>query len=174
LRHIALEPAKSVICLYDVVGSFAVRADDANLMASIARHVQPGGTLLLSVMNYVLTEAQAVNKFTFADEPNRILSLPPSQNMETTGEVFDPGHYLVDTDEHVVYRLEQFRRGDAPPAELLVRDRRYTRAEIEQLCGAVGLDVIWSRHVHAGHWEKDLDPCDPEAKEILVFCRKRD
>jgi hypothetical protein len=56
--------------------------------------------------------------------------------------------------------------------ELLVRDRRYRRADIEERCRQLGLEVVWSRFVQTGHWEKALDSRDPHAKEILVLCRK--
>ncbi len=90
--------------------------------------------------------------------------------METTGEVFDPEHYLIDRDTRIVYRKEQFEAGSSLPQELLVRDRRYTSDDIELLCRRSGLDVVWCRFVKSGAWDQSL-PAD-DAKEILVLCRK--
>ena len=91
--------------------------------------------------------------------------------MEKTGDIFDPDHYMLDTETSIVYRKEQFAEGTTLPAELVVRDRRYRQQDIESLCRSVGLEVIWSRFVRAGRWSESLD--SGSAKEILVFCKKR-
>ena len=109
-------------------------------------------------------------------EPNRLLALPPSRIMETTGDVFDPEFYMLDEDSNVVYRREQFKAGRDLPAELIVRDRRFSREEIEAMCAESGLDVVWTRFVRAGRWERwddPLDEHDDRAKEILLLCRAR-
>ena len=51
--------------------------------------------------------------------------------METSGDIFDPEHYMIDTDSGVVYRKEQFESGGLLPAELIVRDKRFTPEEIQ-------------------------------------------
>ena len=79
---------------------------------------------------------------------------------------------MIDYDTRVVYRKEQFIEGDRLPIELIVRDRRYRRAEIEDECRAVGLEVLWSRFVQSGRWETELEPHDSRSKEILLLCRK--
>ena len=106
-------------------------------------------------------------------EPNKLLALPPSRIMETTGDIFDPNFYMLDEDANVVYRKEQFTQGQDIPAELIVRDRRFSRAEIETMCAEAGLDVTWTRFVRAGRWDDPLDEQDDRAKEILVLCRAR-
>ncbi len=60
------------------------------------------------------------------------------------------------------------------PVQLLVRDRRYRRRDIEAMCLRAGLDVLWARYVRAGHWDVELSPEDDNAKEILLLCEVRD
>jgi 2-polyprenyl-3-methyl-5-hydroxy-6-metoxy-1,4-benzoquinol methylase len=158
------------ICLYDVIGSYANQTENLKLLQNLARHVMRGGFILLSVMNMEFTERRAKHWFSVASEPDRLLNLPPSHKMETTGEVFDPEHYMIDRDTRIVYRKEQFEAGSSLPQELLVRDRRYTGDEIEVLCRESGLDVVWCRFVKSGAWDQSLPVED--AKEVLVLCRK--
>lgn len=166
------EQFDAVICLYDVIGTYAEKSENMRILSTCSKHLRPGGRLLLSVMNFELTENQAKQFFSLEDEPNRLVALRPSQTMETTGNVFDPDFYMVDSKSSIVYRKEQFAEGNQLPVELLIRDRRYRRAEIEDDCRQVGLDVVWSRFVQAGRWEVELDGCDRRAKEILVLCQK--
>ena len=119
-----------------------------------------------------LTERLAKNWFSISVNPDKLLSLPPSNIMEKSGNVFNPDYYLIDSDKKIVYRKEQFHKVDELFGELLVRDRRYTREEISQMCAAVGLRVEWSRFVRAGHWDEPLDRESDRAKEILIMCRK--
>jgi hypothetical protein len=142
------------------------------ILENCARHLKPGGMLLISVMNFELTEHQAKHFFSLSEEPNKLANLRPSQTMETTGDVFNPDLYMIDRKTGVVYRKEQFAEGDELPAQLVIRDRRYRRAEIEGMCREAGLEMIWSRFVQAGHWDNALGAFDPRAKEILVLCKK--
>ncbi len=162
----------AVICLYDVIGSYADDTENMRMLDSCCRHLRDSGLLLLSVMNLELTEHQAKHFFSLDEDPNRLAELKPSQTMETTGNVFNPEFYMIDRTTEIVYRKEQFAEGNSLPAQLVVRDRRYRRAEIEHRCRAVGLQVVWSRYVQAGHWENALDAHDHRAKEILVLCRR--
>jgi SAM-dependent methyltransferase len=166
------EQFDAVICLYDVIGSYAEDAENMRILKTCVEHLRPGGMLLFSVMNLELTEHQAKHFFSLEEEPNRLTDLKPSRAMETTGNVFDPDFYMIDRKSDIVYRKEQFAEGNQLPVELLMRDRRYRRSEIEERCREVGLDVVWSLFAQAGHWDKALDSCDPHAKEILVLCRK--
>lgn len=172
-RSVSLPIADAAICLYDVIGSHADNNENRKILGNIANHLRADGLALISVMNYEVTEFNAKYRFRFNDEPNRLLDLPASQIMENTGNVFDPDFYIVDTETQVVYRREQFLTGDSLPVELLVRDRRFHRFEIEEMCSIVGLDVVWSRYVSAGKWETGLDRYDRAAKEIILLCRKR-
>jgi len=162
----------AALCLYDVIGTYTDDHDNQQLLNTIFHHLKPGGTALLSVMNYDLTAAQAQHTFTLSEQPERLRDLEPSQAMEHTGEVFNPKYYLIDTDTRVVYRKEQFSEGTLLPEELIIRDKRYREHEITRMCEQAGLNVIWSRHVRAGHWEEPLNPTDTHAKEILILCKK--
>lgn len=162
----------AVICLYDVIGSYADQHQNVLILRNCARNLKAGGNLLLSVMNFEMTRGQAKNFFSLEKDPKPLSDLRPSSIMETTGNVFDPDFYLIDTDTEIVYRKEQFKEGEQLPAEMVVRDRRYRKEEIERLCQEEGLFVNWSRFVQTGHWENDLSPTDPNAKEILVLCTK--
>lgn len=162
----------AVVCLYDVIGSYADEADNMLILDNCERHLKSGGMLLISVMNFELTKHQAKHFFSLTEEPRRLADLKPSQTMETTGNIFDPDFYMIDQKTEVVYRKEQFAEGNELPVQMVVRDRRYRRTDIEQKCRQTGLEVVWSRFVQTGHWEKALDACDKRAKEILVLCRK--
>ncbi len=95
-------------------------------------------------MNYELTIHAAQRRFTLNNNPDILLDLPPSQTMEETGNIFNPNYYAVDTDTQIVYRKEQFLYGELPQ-ELLVRDRRFRKTEIIEMCISVGLCVEWAR-----------------------------
>lgn len=165
--------AKSAICLYDVVGSYANNEDNIKILRNIADHLENEGVALISVMNYELTISQAKNTFVLRETPNALLTLKPSNTMETTGDVFDPDYYLVDTESRVVYRREQFRKGRALPVELIVRDKRFLKSEITDMCEQVGLQVEYAKFVSARNWQVGLLATDKSAKEILLKCRKK-
>ena len=95
------------------------------------------------------------------------------QSRIRTNFFIDPEFYMLDEDSNVVYRREQFTAGRDLPAELIVRDRRFSRDEIEAMCAESGLDVVWTRFVRAGRWDDPLDEHDDRAKEILLLCRAR-
>jgi 2-polyprenyl-3-methyl-5-hydroxy-6-metoxy-1,4-benzoquinol methylase len=159
-------------CLYDVVGSYADDHDNYQILENMTRHVKPNGYVLLSVMNMELTERKAKHWFSIDSEPDKLLTLRPSDTMEKTGNVFNPDFYLIDRKTRIVYRKEQFAQGEELPEELLVRDKRFTKEEIEKLCTRVGLEVLWTRFVRAGAWHMPLPRLDDHAKEILVLCKK--
>ena len=161
-----------VLCLYDVIGTYADESENRKIIANIVHHLRAGGVALISVMNLELTERRAKHFFSLATDPDKLLALKPSGTMERTGNIFDPEHYMIDQDTKIVYRKEQFEAGTALPAELVIRDRRYRRDEIEGACREAGLDVLWSRFVRAGHWDEALDHDSDGAKEILLFCRR--
>lgn len=158
-----------VLCLYDVVGSYAEDAENRRILNTIVKHLRPDGVALISVMNLELTESLSPPMFSVQHEPDKLLDLPASRIMETTGNIFDPRYLMLD--EQVVYRREQFAAGTALPDEILVRDRRFRRSDIESMCRASGLHVLWSRYVQAGRWDTELGATDPRAKEILLLCK---
>lgn len=162
----------SVVCLYDVVGTYADDEQNARLLETIRHHLAPGGRALISVMNGVLTRRLATRFFDLAGNPDSLLELDASGTMQESGDIFDPDHFLLETSTGVVYRKERFDRDRQLPAELIVRDRRYSIDEICSLCRAAGLDVIWARPVRAGQWDVELPETDDRAKEILVLCER--
>lgn len=166
------EEFDSVLCLYDVVGSYSDNQENARILNAVAKRLKKGGTALISVMNLELTRALSPAEFSALREPDKLLELPASRTMETSGDVFNPRHLLLDPETNVVYRREQFAAGESLPAEILVRDRRFSRDEIESMCRAADLEVVWSRFVQAGRWETELGATDQGAKEILLLCIK--
>ena len=160
------------ICLYDVVGTYTEREDNLKIIQNLARHVKRGGYVLLSVMNMEFTVRQARHWFSISTDPDKLLELKPSRTMETTGDIFDPEHYMIDKETKIVYRKEQFEAGTTLPQELLVRDRRYTRDEIEALCRHAGMEVIWTRYVRSGAWMEPLARESERSKEILILCKR--
>jgi len=155
-----------------VIGSYADEQSNFDILQNLVRHIKDGGYVFLSVMNMELTERKAKQWFSPLSDPDKLLSLQPSNIMEKSGNVFNPDYYLIDNVKKIVYRKEQFRKGDELFEEFLVRDRRYTQDEIAHMCRAVGLEVVWTRFVRAGHWDEPLDRDSDKAKEILVMCRK--
>jgi len=171
-RTIKTKKAKAVVCLYDVIGSFVSNEENIKILNNISEHLIDGGIALISVMNFEMTNNYAKHRFSFKEQPNKLLDLPASQIMETTGNIFDPDYYMIEDDTNIVYRKEQFLSGNDLPVELIVRDKRFTKAEIESMCESVGLKVLFSRFVNARNWEVELNPTDKAAKEILVKCIK--
>jgi 2-polyprenyl-3-methyl-5-hydroxy-6-metoxy-1,4-benzoquinol methylase len=172
-RTINFDRAKAVICLYDVVGSYVDEVDNEKILTNLFQHLVDGGTALISVMNYTLTESQAKHLFVLSENPDRLLELPPSEIMEKTGNVFNPDYYMIDKETRIVYRKEQFQFDkDQLPKELIVRDRRFTRDEITQMCREVGFHVQFARYVSAKDWKTNLLPAHTSAKEILIKCQK--
>lgn len=173
-RNLKLEQKfDAVICLYDVVGTYAKKSENHNILNNIAIHLKPDGLALISVMNFELTQKLAKHFFSLEKEPDKLLTLPASSIMEQTGNVFDPNYYMIDTDTTIVYRKEQFAAGHSLPEELIIRDRRFIKNEIEEMCKVAGLDVLCSRFVSAGRWDSSLDRHNSAAKEILLLCKKR-
>ena len=124
----------AAVCLYDVVGTYAGRQENARVLANLSGHLKPGGFALVSVMNLKLTRRLAKHVFSLQREPNKLLELPPSNTMEASGDIFNPDYFMLDEDDSLVYRREQFTKGRDIPSELIVRDRRFYGEEIEAMC----------------------------------------
>lgn len=168
-------PFDLAICLYDVIGSSVGSDDDLLILRNIARVLTPGGYLVASVMNAVSILAQLPPEHrvsTIEDFIVALENLAPSSTMADTGAVFDPE--LILHFEGVFYRKEQFQGGEGYlPAELVVRDRRFTPSELEGLLVTAGFVVEEIRAVQAGHWSRapTLEPADRRAKELLFIAR---
>lgn len=165
-------PYDAAICLYDVIGSYVSLESNQRILDNLAKHLKQGGIAVISVMNFELTNAEAKYKFSFSQEPNRLLELSPCSIMEKTGDVFHSEYLLLDEDEHIVYRREQFTDGMDLPKELVVRDRRFSMDEITRMCQRAGLKVLQAKYVSASNWKRSLNQLDHHAKEILLVCAR--
>jgi SAM-dependent methyltransferase/GNAT superfamily N-acetyltransferase len=172
-RNINLdEKFDAIICLYDVIGSFIDNSENIKILENIYKSLKNDGYVLISVMNFELTKDIAKHIFSFEEDHNRLLDLEASDIMQKTGAVFNPDYYMIDKDTNIVYRREQFNFADHLPEELIVRDYRFTKNEIEQMCMNAGFKILFSRYVQAGAWDTELNAVDKKAKEILVLCKK--
>lgn len=160
-----------ILCLYDVIGSFRKTDDNIRIIRSIKRNLRKGGYAVISVMNMELTNSIAIHKDSISKNPNSLLHLPPSKTMESSGNVFKPEYFLVNEDDGLVYRKEQFVSGEQLFTEYLVADKRYSMTEIKELISAEGLSVVESRYVQAGHFDNSLNAVDKKAKEILLIIK---
>lgn len=161
-----------ILCVYDVIGSFVDNSENIKILKNIYTHLEEDAYTLISVMNYELTKSEAKYTFSFNDEHNKLLELTASDTMQKTGDIFNPDYYMIDEDTNIVYRREQFNVENKLPQELIVRDYRYTKLEIETMCMNIGLEVIFSRYVQAGNWDVVLESTNKKSKEILILCKK--
>lgn len=173
VRKIRLgKKSKLILCLYDVIGSFRDQADNARIVASIKHNLDKDGFAVVSVMNMELTESIALNQDSIRCNPHSLLALPPSNTMASSGDVFKPELFLINTDDGLVYRKEQFADDQEIFAEYVVADKRYTKKEIETVFAKEGFAIVESRYVQAGHWDVPLDATDIRAKEILLVVKR--
>ena len=167
-----------IICLYDVIGSFRSESDNQQILNNIFANLKPGGSAVISVMNLDfagMSRAKVVGNQ--PDELYKLLSeLQPSSNMAETGEVFDGRFALVDRQEGIVYRKEQFGGDDKRlRRELVVVDRRFTLKTISRMCQMAGFNVLASRYTRSGFHAPSLFNglrASRWGKEILLLLRK--
>lgn len=168
-------PYQLVLCVYDVIGSSAQRIHDLRLLRNIRKVIGPGGMLILTVMNANVTmdtvstghKPDSVDAFVRSLE-----SLDPSSTMEASGNIFDPDRIVIYNGVH--YRKEQFEKVPGYlPTECVVRDLRYTVAELVDLMREAGMGNPDVRPVIIGHWsDPDVpDEHDLAAKELLAIWR---
>lgn len=166
-------PADIVLCLYDVIGSFPNQNDNLKILKSANKSLKKGGKIILSVMNMELTENKCINVVdTVRENIDVLLSLPSSNTMQNTGDIFDGSKILIEKETGIIYRKEQFTPEDSLPCELIVRDRRYTVLSIQQLLQRSGFEIIETRFFQAGRMNKPLDSTSSHAKELLVVAQK--
>ena len=157
-----------ILCVYDVIGSFRDNKDNKSIIRTIKTNLKKGGRAIISVMNMELTQSIAVNHESLKSNPKSLLKLPPSNTMEASGNVFNPEYFLINSDDGLVYRKEQFSEGGEVFAEYVIADKRYTLVEIIQILTDEGFKIIDSRYVQAGHWDVSHSATDSKAKEILL------
>lgn len=160
-----------VLCLYDVIGSFRQADDNFRILKTIKRHLRKGGMAVVSVMNMEMTEHIALHKTSLSQNPQAILRLPPSDTMSRSGNIFKPEYYLINSDDGLVYRKEQFSEDDMISAEYLVTDKRYRMSEFEAMAVDAGFEVVIKKYVQAGHFAESLNATDVRAKELLFVLR---
>lgn len=156
-----------VLCLYDVIGSFRDMEDNKRILRAIKHHLKKDGKAVVSVMNMTLTEKIAKHRCSLKSQPKELLKLKPSDTMARSGNVFDPDYFLLNEDDGLVYRKEQFSEDGLLFSEYLVADKRYKREDFEKIAQDVGLKVAESRYVSAGNWHNSLEATNSHAKEIL-------
>ena len=168
----ASESFDTVLCLYDVIGSYIEDCQNRNILANMFNVLRKGGYALISVLNLHLTEAIAKNKFILSESSMPLLNLESSDTMEMNGNIFDPKYFLLDEQSKIVYRKEVFSYDNSFPKELIVRDKRFYGEEIVKLCTDIGFSIINLSYVKAG-WDSTYNPQDKEAKEILLLLQKK-
>jgi len=166
------EKYSNILCLYDVIGSYADNDKNIDIVKNIHKRLKPDGYAIISVMNMNITMKNAKNKFSLQKSSKELLALQASNTMEKTGDIFNPDYYLLDVETNIIYRKEIFTSGKSLPKELIVRDRRYFKEEIIGICEKTGLEVIYSSFVSAG-WQNIYEFDDDRAKEILLICKPK-
>ncbi|MCL2284289.1 MAG: class I SAM-dependent methyltransferase [Fibromonadales bacterium] len=162
-----------ILLLYDVLGSFVNAEDDRKMIKQVYSHLNSNGFAVISVMNLQYILAKGVKSFSFKNDPDKIYEIPLSDAMSKTGEVFNVKNILLDAEEKIVYRREIFKDIKNPsqiPEELLVRDRRYLKEEIESMFKEY-FEIVESKYVKVGNWENSGEP--DNSKEILLILRKK-
>lgn len=162
--------ADVVLCLYDVIGSFAEQKENEKIVNQIKKHCKKNGIVITSVMNMELTENIAKNKFDVYKNPKKLFKLKASDIMQKSGNIFNPDYFILDTATRVIFRKEMFKGDGLLDSEYIVRDRRYTYEEIKRMFSQ--FTVLDYRFVQTGHWDTKLKNTDLKAKEILTVLKK--
>jgi 2-polyprenyl-3-methyl-5-hydroxy-6-metoxy-1,4-benzoquinol methylase/GNAT superfamily N-acetyltransferase len=163
----------AVICLYDVIGSFRSYDDNISIIKSIKGVLKRGGRCVVSVMNMEITEREAINIVNDVRKyPQALLKLKASNIMQSTGNVFNPNYYLLDTSSQLVYRKEQFEMDGELSSEYVIADYRFTRSQIGEAFEENGFKVLSAEYVKLGAWDKPLAKDDDAGKEILLVAEK--
>ena len=167
------KPVDLALCLYDVVGSFPDDVSNEAVMKNVADNLDDGGWAVFSVSNWDFLDRHEVRAIDFDEESTAVralFDLPSTKTMHDSGEFFDGKCILVDERRRLVCHKEQFPFGKGlPSGEFLIRDRRFTAAEISTWLEAAGLEVVQTRFVRAGF---KVEYAVSTGKEILLFAKK--
>lgn len=161
-----------IICLYDVIGSYRTESENLSIINSIYKKLKSGGRCVVSVMNMELTQHIATHKCHVRENANELTALPASEIMQSSGNIFKPEYFLLDEEDHLVYRKEQFHHDNYLSSEYVLADYRFTKNEIVKGFESRGFKVLSAEYVQTGHWDKPLSAIDERAKEILVVAEK--
>lgn len=172
VRNLKLtKKADVILCLYDVIGSFPTPSENLKIIKAAKRNLKKGGLFICSVMNMELTESICKYKFDIYKNPKELFKLKASQTMQQTGNIFNPDNFIIDTSTNLVFRKEMFKGDGFLDSEYIIRDKRYTKAEILTLLQNNGFEILESRFVRAGKFDESLNATDKNAKEILTIAR---
>lgn len=172
VRNLKLtKKADVILCLYDVIGSFPTPSENLKIIKTAKRNLKKGGLFICSVMNMELTESLCKYKFDIYKNPKELFKLKASQTMQQTGNIFNPNNFIIDTSTNLVFRKEMFKGDGFLDSEYIIRDKRYTKAEILTLLQNNGFEILESRFVRAGKFDESLNATDKNAKEILIIAR---
>lgn len=168
------EKYDNVICLFDVVGSFPDDRDNKQIIKTAYQSLKKNGHFIISVMNMELTNAIVPNerKRNLKEHPEILLKLPPSNTMQSSGNIFISDYLAIDTRTKLVYRKEQFVNDSSLSAEYVIRDKRFYMYELVELLESYGFEIVEKRYVRAGHFDEKLEPLDGHAKEICIVAKK--
>lgn len=160
-----------VLCLYDVIGTYADDTQNKKIAKELFDHLSPNGIAFISVMNYDFLSTTELPKYLeIGEDLNVLFDLDGQNTMEKTGDIFNCKMF-VDPKTHVCYRRELFSGSEEDLfREFFVRDRRYTIEEIQSLLSDVGFQIIETSFVRAGKWTSPFDRTN--GKEILLMCKK--
>ena len=161
-----------VLCLYDVIGSFADDAENKRILSSIEENLADDGYAVITVANSDFAGKKHVETIDAGNREDLLRSvfrLMPTKAMATDGEFFE-SQSLWDRKTGLFYHKEQFRDEDCGlPGEYLVVDRRFADAEFEEWISQTSLRVVMKRFVRSG-FSKEYSR--ETGKEILFVVKK--
>ena len=161
-----------VLCLYDVIGSFADDAENKKILYSVEENLADDGYAVITVANSDFAgkkHVEAIDAENREDLLRSVFRLMPTKAMATDGEFFE-SQSLWDRKTGLFYHKEQFRDEDGGlPGEYLVVDRRFSEAEFEKWISQTSLRVVMKRFVRSG-FSKEYSRDD--GKEILFVVKK--
>lgn len=172
------EKYDAILCVYDVIGSSIEDEDAKKVVNTISEALKRGGLAIVGVMNLELTKkrcSSAMNRFVnIRDKADfkKLMSLPASSTMQSTGDIFKGKLILLNPDTGVAYRRERFepQDGEGLLVEYVIPDRRFSRDSLRKLFN--GFVELSSRYVRAGHWDENLASDESHAKEVLSVFKK--
>jgi len=161
-----------VLCLYDVIGSFADDAENKKILSSIEENLADDGYAVITVANSDFAgkkHVEAIDAGNREDLLRSVFRLMPTKAMATDGEFFE-SQSLWDKKAGLFYHKEQFRDEDGGlPGEYLVVDRRFTDVEFEEWISQTTLRVVMKRFARSG-FSKEYTR--ETGKEILFVVKK--
>lgn len=170
------EQFDAILCLYDVIGSFPDEKDNLAIIKNAYKNLKPGGVFILTVMNMTLTEIRCRKNNNIVDNLGcnilKLLNLQSTNDMQSSGDVFDGKHILIDDSTGICYRKEKFFYDNLLPKEVVIRDRRYTSYGITKLLQKGGFFTDEIYYFSARDMSKPLRQNFGRSKEIFVVASK--